>query len=173
VTIQVVALISIRPHHASRLWSGAKRAEFRRARVRMVPPLWLAVYETLPVGAVTGAILVQSVTHDTPAALIALEPDLAERATVCAYLRGSKRASALHVHGTYRLDSPLPLDSLGVLRAPQSYQRLPAPVTLLQAEPGLAASSRGGVWRGGFPRAMAQVPGAAASSSVAVGAERR
>jgi predicted transcriptional regulator len=118
---RVRGLISIRPYHADRIYRRLKAAEFRRRRVRLSFPAWVAIYECKPIAAVTGVMQVYSISHGDPSTLVEFEPDSRERATVAAYLSGAVVASALHVDDVHRLSSPAPLVRFGLRRPPQSY----------------------------------------------------
>lgn len=117
-------LLSIRPHHARRIFAGLKTAEFRRVRVRHRCPSIIWIYETTPVRAVTGTVQLVGISFGDGADLCRFEEDAAERSVVRAYLDGAPHCSALHLGGPLRFDSPLALSDLGVTRAPQSYRNL-------------------------------------------------
>jgi predicted transcriptional regulator len=117
-------LLSIHPYHAARIFDGVKRTEFRRVRVRCVPPVRVWIYETAPVGMITGSADLAGVTEGPPAELLKYELDLEERPRLASYLSGSKTCSALHLDSPVRFSHPMSLSELGIRRPPQSYQRL-------------------------------------------------
>jgi predicted transcriptional regulator len=116
-------LIAIRPYHAARIWSGKKPYEFRRRSLNLSTGDLVLVYETSPVCAVTGTFSVGKLLRGNPSHVVRLEPDLEEQRTVLDYLSGAKIATAIEIVGAQRRVS-LPLEALGLRRAPQSYQRL-------------------------------------------------
>jgi predicted transcriptional regulator len=118
---RVAGVISIRPRHARRIFDGSKTAEFRRARMRLRAPAWLAVYECQPVGGITGAVMVESVTHADRAELLRFESDPDERRLIGAYLEGAAVGTALHIGQVRRFARIVPLSAVGVVRPPQSY----------------------------------------------------
>jgi predicted transcriptional regulator len=117
----MAVLLSIHPRHACRIYAGSKTAEFRRTRMRVSPPIDLWIYETLPVGNVTGRARVERITYGDANELVWLERDLAERPYVMKYLAGTQLSTALHLSRVERLELPVSLGELGIARPPQSY----------------------------------------------------
>ncbi len=90
-------LISIHGIHASRILAGTKTVEVRR-RFPVLPVgtrLW--IYETLPVGEVTGFVTIASMERSSPAALWRTcgEGTAIDRAAFDAYLDGCSDAVAI------------------------------------------------------------------------------
>lgn len=117
-------LMSIRPHHAQRIYSGTKPYEFRRVASGIRSGDMIFLYETSPVSAVTGQAIVASITVDSPNHLSTLEPDPLEREYVSAYLGDARKPIALRLCEVVRYGIARDLRGFGVRRAPQSYQFL-------------------------------------------------
>ncbi|MBN9106176.1 MAG: hypothetical protein J0I14_14350 [Propionibacteriaceae bacterium] len=117
-----VAVMSIRPRHASRIFAGTKPYEFRRRASGIASGTRILIYETAPVSAVTGEAAVEVVRAGSASELSSLEPEAAERETVLAYLGGARSPVALGLSGVVRYEKPKSLLEIGVAHAPQSYQ---------------------------------------------------
>ncbi len=159
-SLDVTGLISLHPHHANRIYQGLKPTEFRRRQVRATLPAWWAIYECRPVCAVTGVMRLDSITYGSATDLIAMEPDQDERVMVAKYLEGAICSSAIQIGAVELFPASVPLAQFGVLRAPQSYQKLNGTLVSGVApadNPKLTAESvqRITVVTSGNPRAMA------------------
>jgi predicted transcriptional regulator len=119
-----VALLSFTPFFAGALLAGRKRLEFRRGPVQIDAGDLLVVYETAPVGLITGVALVGTALSGTGAQLAELECSEELAGPTAAYLAGAPRAVALGIAGYERLDPPLSLADLGLDRPPRSYRWL-------------------------------------------------
>jgi predicted transcriptional regulator len=119
-----VALLSFTPFFAGALLAGRKTLEFRRGPIRMAPGDLLVVYETAPVGMITGVALVGSVRSGTGGDLAALELSAELAGPTADYLAGAPRAVMLGIAAYERLDRPLSLAELGLDRPPRSYRWL-------------------------------------------------
>jgi predicted transcriptional regulator len=130
-----VALLSFTPFFAGALLAGRKRHEFRRGAVQIDAGDLLVVYETAPVGLITGVALVGTARVGTGAELAALELSAELAGPTAEYLAGAPRAVALGIAAYERLDPPLSLAELGLDRPPRSYrwlsreEVLPAPLS--------------------------------------------
>lgn len=159
-SLDVTGLISLHPHHAHRIFRGLKPTEFRRRQVRATLPAWWAIYECRPVCAVTGVMRLDSITYGSATDLVAMEPDEDERAMVAKYLEGAICASAIHIGAVGLFPASVPLAEFGILRAPQSYQKLNGTLVSGVAPAGNSKLTAGSVQRitvisSGSPRAMA------------------
>jgi predicted transcriptional regulator len=92
-------------------------------RVAIAPGDRILVYETKPVGLVTGELEVTAVHHGRPEQVLKLERDLESRKGARAYIGTARVATAIAVRGA-RYAEPRTLADLGIARAPQSYLRL-------------------------------------------------
>ena len=119
-----VVVFSLKSHHAKRVYCGSKRAEFRRATVRAAPGDLALVYETRPVGLVTGFFVIEGVVVVSAQSLHQFEDDDLERRCIERYLNGAKRPVALLIGQPRRFRRPFDLHRLGIERPPQSYQFL-------------------------------------------------
>jgi predicted transcriptional regulator len=132
-----VALLSFTPFFARALLAGRKRQEFRRGPVLIGAGDLLVVYETAPVGLITGVALVGATRTGTGAELAELESSAELAGPTADYLAGAPRVVALGIAGYERLDPPLSLAELGLDRPPRSYRWLAGeqvlPVTLAEA----------------------------------------
>ena len=124
-----VALMSIRPIYADRIFRGEKRFEIRRRPVRLIPEALVLVYASAPVKAVVGAFTVKHVHVGSPETLWSKYSDGigVSRLAYEQYLRGADVACAIEVDEIVSL----PETPLAVLRAadeafrpPQSYMFL-------------------------------------------------
>jgi predicted transcriptional regulator len=121
---QRTLLLSLKSKFAAAIYDGRKRFEYRRARVRCTTPITALIYETMPVGRVTGAVTVTEVITDGAESLLArlsegdpLHDDHRR------YLSGARNCCALRLERGNRFVEPRLLTSyLGPrARAPQSY----------------------------------------------------
>lgn len=118
-----LVLISIQPAFAALLYSGRKRFEYRRARVRVQTHDVALLYETAPVGLITGRFEVGVVKYGQ-SDLADGEDDLYVRGLVASYLSNAWFATAIEARRLERFVHPFPLSEVRVRRAPQSYMFL-------------------------------------------------
>lgn len=59
-------LMSIKPEYAELIYKGVKKFEYRKKGIRSTMPLRIVLYETFPVGKVTGEIRVDKMIKETP-----------------------------------------------------------------------------------------------------------
>lgn len=127
---QRVALLSIRPEYAAAIFAGRKTVEFRRSRLASDVEFAI-VYATQPTGRVIGWFRIQGIAESTPDGLWRrYRGDGAiRRRDYFAYFDGAERAYAIEISKPTALEAPLLLDEIvRGMRAPQSFQYLPAPV---------------------------------------------
>ena len=118
-------LMSIRPEYAAMIYAGKKTVEFRR-RLPDTAGGWrkFYIYETLPVGKVTGWVAIQAVSV-APVDVIwgvfgkngGIHHD-----DFKSYVDGAKSVWALILAKVYPFAEPLPLSSFGIDKAPQNYR---------------------------------------------------
>jgi predicted transcriptional regulator len=128
-------LLSIRSRFADAIYSGAKRFEFRRLTPRRSIPGLALIYETLPVGMVTGIAHVASASSLTPegAARVAGSDDPFANAYE-GYLQGAMSPCALALVRPRRFTAPIGLTQLTNLRRPpQSFAYVEVDSALLTA----------------------------------------
>jgi predicted transcriptional regulator len=119
-----VALLSFTPFFAGALLAGRKQLEFRRGPVRIGADDLLVVYETAPVGLITGVALVGTTRSGSGGELAGLERSAELAGPTADYLAGAPRAVVLGIAGVERLERPLSLAELGLDRPPRSYRWL-------------------------------------------------
>ena len=94
-----VALISIHPEHVERIFSGAKKLEFRRRwTTRSVGTLF--IYATAPVQRIVGFAKIARVTQGTPTQLWRLTREIEggiTRRKLLTYLAGSRTGVAIEL----------------------------------------------------------------------------
>lgn len=124
-----VALMSIRPQYADRIFRGEKRFEIRRRAVRLNPGALVLVYVSSPVKALVGAFTVKRVHVDSPDSLWRRYSEAmgVSRSAYEEYLRGTGLACAIEVDDIILLPET-PLAALRAadegFRPPQSYMFL-------------------------------------------------
>jgi predicted transcriptional regulator len=118
-------MLSLRPEWAEAIYRREKHVEFRRQRVRVEPGDLVVIYETRPVGLVTGEFVVRGVHYGPPRDIKKLESDLQRARSVAMYLRGARVATALEIGRPRRYGRRQALAKYKVSKAPMSYVRLP------------------------------------------------
>jgi predicted transcriptional regulator len=116
-------LLSLKPKFASAIYSGIKRVEFRRVSPRCEVPIEAFIYETMPVGLVTGMVRVKEIVVAPEEALFALAKDDPMLEDYRRYLAGAHNPCGLVLGGIERFASPRALAGLigRGARAPQSW----------------------------------------------------
>lgn len=117
-------LLSLKPRFASAIYSGIKRVEFRRVMPRCAVPIEAFIYETMPVGRVTGAAkIVRKVSGSIERLLELTDEHDPQREDYRRYLRGARDPCALVLKDARRFPEPRALAELlgPSARAPQSY----------------------------------------------------
>lgn len=122
-------LLSVRPHYAEKIVTGAKSAEIRRQRPGVHPGMPVVIYATLPTGAVIGTARVVGISSGPPSDLWVLHHDQVglSREDYDSYLKGTSIAYILTLTAPRRLNAPLPLSHLRAAAAfqpPRSFQYL-------------------------------------------------
>lgn len=106
-----LVMLSIRPDHASQIFTGDKRAELRKS----FPPGTRVVflYETLPVSAVTGAFVVrEAVRAPVPDAVALAEAHGVDRARAQSYYGERSNGWVVRIGLAARFDAPVRLDEM-------------------------------------------------------------
>lgn len=132
-----VALVSVHPDWAEAIVDGRKTVELRRQAPKR-PLDYVVVYSTSPVKRVVGWAPVREVVVGSPASIWRTwgKSSGVPRATFRAYFSGTGTGYAIVLGPAVRLEEPMPLESLGLVRPPQSFQYLNGNA---DAVPGLAA----------------------------------
>jgi predicted transcriptional regulator len=119
-------ILSLRPSFASLIYSGSKAFEFRRVRMAATVGDRVLIYESAPVGRVTGEFVVGDIVYGPPGEILKMAGSRAG-AGAAGYLQGCDCATALLVTCAVEWSEPRDLRELGLARAPQSYQFLGQP----------------------------------------------
>lgn len=122
------ALISIHPHHVSRILSGEKKIEFRRVWAAR-PVETLILYSTTPVQRIVGFAHVSNVFYGSVEQLWALAQEKGgciSHEDLAAYLEGRAVGAAIELEDVRSIeDGRDPRDLFGPgFRPPQSYRYL-------------------------------------------------
>lgn len=118
-------LMSLHPEWADAIYRREKRFEFRRRRLNVNPGDVVVIYETRPVGLVTGEFVIRVVHHGPIRDIKKLETDPKRKRDLAAYLRGAGEATALEICKPRRYRPRQSLARFKVGTAPMSYVRLP------------------------------------------------
>jgi predicted transcriptional regulator len=122
-------LLSVRPHFAEKIITGAKSAEIRRQRLGVQPGTPVVIYATLPTAALIGTAQIAAVSSGRPAELWAVHHDQVglSREEYDSYLEGASVAYILTLTDARRLHAPLTLSHLRAaadFQPPRSFQYL-------------------------------------------------
>jgi len=118
-------LMTLHPTWADEIYSGRKRLEFRRVRMKVNPGDRVVICESgRRPRPVTGEFSIAAVHRGTPRQLARLETDKKRAKSVAAYLRGARRGTALRISGPKRYPRARSLASLGISHTPMSYCKL-------------------------------------------------
>jgi len=126
-----VALMSIKPQYAFRLFSGEKRVEFRR-RATTDKITHIVVYATRPVSAVVGILEIEDLVRGTPKALWRAFSKVGgiERADFFDYFAGTTTGVAYVVGKARSCALACELGKFGLPKVPpQAVQYLPPDIT--------------------------------------------
>ena len=120
-----VALLSIHPKYADAILDGSKTVEFRKRFNEKVETV--VIYSTMPVGKIVGCFDINKVYKEYPRQLWTEFGDKGaiSQESFFDYYDNTDNGVALEVKNVRSFDSPLELESIGVKKAPQSYQYLP------------------------------------------------
>ena len=139
-------IVSLHPRHAKRIYAGQKPFEFRRRCLRIPAGSWAFIYETRPVGAVTGMVRFNKVHRGSVEALRAIvAPTIAVMGNSFEeYLEGADDACAIEIAEAQRLEWPLTLEAL---REAAPDFRPPQSIASLKSKTGKAVWQ---LWSAGF-----------------------
>lgn len=117
-----VALISIKPQFALKLFSGDKQYEFRRRKVRE-DLKWALVYASAPIKKIIGILKISEVKSSSPTLAWNTAKNMAgiSRRDFRIYFKGCKIAWAIRIEKAINFTKPLCLSEIDpLMRAPQS-----------------------------------------------------
>lgn len=118
-----VALISIHSKYADRIYEGIKCFEFRSIMPKKSID-YLLLYETKPVGAITGLAKVLGAIEGSPEEVWEKTKRGAgiSKSYFMSYYRGKKRAVAICLGSPLSFKREIPLSKFKLSKAPQSFQ---------------------------------------------------
>lgn len=119
-------LISIKHKYAAQIYDGIKRYELRHNQPSFVPGKIMWIYETLPVGKITGLVEFRACIMAAPWLIWERYKDClgVTQAEFFRYYAGRDVAYAWELDYKWELDKPITLADIGLTRPPQSYQYL-------------------------------------------------
>ena len=122
------ALLSIKPVFADKIYSGQKTYELRKSAPNLTSPR-VFLFETGPIGKITGLILAGEVIKDTPENIWRLVgKNATTRERFFSYFAGRNQAVAIKIAKALKFSSPLDMIQITQLEknfvVPQSYQYL-------------------------------------------------
>lgn len=121
-----VALLSIHPTYATKIFEGNKKVELRRVGFAQ-PPRFVLVYVTQPVGKIVGFFEVARVKEATPAEIWSIYREVTgvTKTIYDAYYADRSKAVAIEISTVYHLDEPMDLKEVDdTLQPPQSFRYL-------------------------------------------------
>lgn len=133
----MIALLSIKPEYANKIFSGEKLFEYRKAIFKRHVTK-IVVYSTMPVGKLIGEFVVDGILEDDPKDLW---KKTKENSGVCEkfyheYFKGRTKAYAIKVGKKLLYDTPLdPSIVSDPFTAPQSFRYLDRPVIEIDDAP--------------------------------------
>ena len=115
------AIMSIKPHYARLIKSGAKRVEFRRNEIRYLDRV--IFYETKPVQMCTCETRIVHVMRGAPGKVWAQSQGVAgiDYSTYILYVGNRSEVTALFFNDVLLYDKPKPLSAFGIENPPQSF----------------------------------------------------
>ena len=123
------ALFSIKPIYAKEIFAGRKHFEFRKRPCAHAVER-IIIYETAPVCRITGEAEVSGLLCGPPVKLWQMTFSHAgiSKSAFDRYFEESSSGAAYVLTKPVRYPNAIPLVSIGILAAPQSYRYLPEPV---------------------------------------------
>lgn len=123
-------LISLESRHADRIYAGTKLVELRRRPMNVSPGTRIWIYEKVPVGSITGSVIVKAVHTGTPKKLWKEFGAMSglSRLEFFDYFTDVTNACALVLHTAVVMRTPMPLSTLreidSAFQPPQFFLRL-------------------------------------------------
>jgi predicted transcriptional regulator len=121
-------LLSIRPEHANKIFSGSKKAELRRVKPKLSKADTVLVYVSSPVKALVGGFEVDEVIEGSPDEIWCQVEKVAgvSKDEFQKYFVGTNKAFAIMINKAWSLGAPLSLLELKEkwlnFHPPQSYR---------------------------------------------------
>lgn len=109
-----VMMLSIHPRHVEKILEGTKSVELRRTRPMVAPGQPVAIYATLPSGALVATCRISQVQAGTPASIWRSVGGVTgmTRAAFDDYFEGADSAVALHLEAVTALVGEITLEEL-------------------------------------------------------------
>jgi len=109
-----VMVLSIHPRHVEKILQGTKSVELRRTRPLVSPGQPVAIYATLPSGALVATCRISEVQAGSPASIWGAVGAVTglTRAEFDSYFEGADTAVALHLEAVAALAGEITLDDL-------------------------------------------------------------
>ena len=119
-------LLSIKPEFASKIFSGSKKYEYRRAIFKNREVSNVIVYVSNPIRRVIGEFEIEDILHDELPVLWAKTKNYAgiSKERFLKYFTDKSKGYAIKVKSTRMYDDPLLLNSFMVTSPPQSFMYL-------------------------------------------------
>lgn len=116
-------LLSIKPEFASKIFSGSKKYEYRRAIFKNCEVSNVIVYASNPIRRIIGEFEIEYILHDELPILWAKTKNYAgiSKERFLKYFTDKTKGYAIKVKKVRMYDEPLPLNNLMVSSPPQSF----------------------------------------------------
>jgi predicted transcriptional regulator len=116
-------LLSIKPDFALKIFDGSKKFEFRRSIFKNRDIKKVVVYASSPVGKIIGEFEIEDILHDELPILLSKTKNHSgtSEENLKKYFSNKSKGYAIQIKNAELYDKPMPLDSLGVSTAPQSF----------------------------------------------------
>lgn len=120
-------LLSINPQYVQSIINGSKLYEYRKFRCRDDVDK-IIIYATAPQKQVVGEAEIDEILEDDPSTVWDRTKDYSgiSSSFYQEYYKGKEKAVAYHLKNLHIYDKPKTLADIGVSRAPQSFQYIPA-----------------------------------------------
>jgi len=114
ISIDRVMMLSIHPRHVEKILNGTKSVELRRTKPVVLPGQPVAIYATLPSGALVATCRIGRILSDTPTAIWRSVGDFTgvSRVVFDDYFEGAKYAVALCLEAVTALAGEISLQEL-------------------------------------------------------------
>lgn len=120
-------LLSIKPEHAEKIFSGQKKFEFRKTTFKNHLVKTVVVYATMPVGKIIGEFRIKNIHKDIPETIWKRTRNYSgiDKAFFNEYYQGKNYAIAIEVDNPKLYNNPInPKEEYENFTAPQSFMYL-------------------------------------------------
>lgn len=119
-------LLSINPEYVDKIFSGAKKYEYRRNIFKNKNVKIIVIYCTYPVKKIVGEFSIEKIVKDYPEKLWNLVPDNTgiEKSKFIKYFDKKDEGYAIKIGEVKKYTTPKELTDFCIKRAPQSFQYL-------------------------------------------------